>query len=79
MSKKKKQEVGKYHPDGDKELFYAIHLDISSEKFLERREENNKKGRQIDFLFVIDGVKTEISFEEMTEFIISRHVEDIPT
>lgn len=76
---KEEQELGKYHPDGDKELFHAIHLDISSEKFLERRAENNKKGRQVDFLFKIDGVSTEISFEEMTEFITSRHVEDIPT
>ena len=72
------QEVGKYDPNGDKELFYAVHLDVTTEVFLAAREANMKKGRQVDFLFVIDGKKTEISWEEMVEFIESRHVEDIP-
>jgi hypothetical protein len=69
---------GKYDPEGDKKLFVAVNLDITSEKFLAAREQNEKEGRQIDFLFTIDGKRTEITFEEMREFVTSRHVEDIP-
>lgn len=69
---------GKYDPNGDKKLFVAVNLDITSEKFIDAREKNDKEGRQIDFLFTIDGIRTEITFEEMKEFIQSRHVEDKP-
>lgn len=68
--------TGKYDPNGDKKLFVAVNLDITSKKFIEAREANEKEGRQIDFLFTIDGKRTEITFEEMLEFINEKHVEE---
>ena len=58
----------RYDPNGDKELFVAVSLDITTETFLKARAKNEEKGRQVDFLFKIDGVETEITYEELCDF-----------
>ena len=75
-TKSKEEIVGKYDPNGDQKLFVAVHLDITTEKFLKARAKNEEEGRQVDFLFKIDGVETEVTYEELCEFLQSKHVEE---